>query len=73
MISVDAVFTKLDLNQSYHQIELHPDSRYITTNSSHLGLHRYKRLHFGLNAASEKFQQIMEQVLEGLDGVRKSI
>jgi len=67
------VFTKLDLNQSYHQIELHPDSRYITMFSSHLGLHRHKRLHFGLNAASEKFQQIMEQVLEGLDGVRKSI
>ena len=64
------VFTKLDLNQGYHQIELHPDSRYITTFSSHVGLHRYKRLNFGVNAASEKFQQIIEQVLEGLDGVR---
>jgi hypothetical protein len=47
------VFTKLDLNQGYHQVELHPDSRYITTFSSHLGLHRYKRLNFGVNAASE--------------------
>ena len=56
------VFTKLDLNQGYHQIELHPDS-------SHVGLHRYKRLNFGVNAASEKFQQIIEQVLEGLDGM----
>ena len=64
------VFTKLDLNQGYHQIELHPDSRYITTFSSHVRLHRYKRLNFGVNAASEKFQQIIEQVLEGLDGVR---
>lgn len=64
------VFTKLDLNQGYHQIELHPDSRYITTFSTHLGLHRYKRLNFGVNAASEKFQQIIEQVLEGLEGVR---
>ena len=25
------VFSKLDLNQAYHQIELHPESRYITT------------------------------------------
>lgn len=64
------VFTKLDLRQGYHQIELHPDSRYITTFSTHLGLHRYKRLNFGVNAASEKFQQIIEQVLEGLEGVR---
>ena len=64
------VFTKLDLTQGYHQVELDPDSRYITTFSSHLGLHRYKRLNFGVNAASEKFQQIIEQVLEGLEDVR---
>ena len=63
-------FSKLDLNQGYHQIELHPDSRYITTFSTHLGLHRYKRLNFGVNAASEKFQQILESVLKGLQGVR---
>ena len=64
------VFTKLDLRQGYHQIELHPESRYITTFSTHLGLHSYKRLNFGVNAASEKFQQIIEQVLEGLEGIR---
>ncbi len=33
------VFSKIDLRQGYHQIELHPDSRYITTFSSHLCLH----------------------------------
>ena len=26
------VFSKLDLNMAYHQVELHPDSRKITTN-----------------------------------------
>ena len=60
------VFSKLDLNQGYHQIELHPESWYITTFSTHLGLH----LKFGVNAASEKFQQIVEQTLTGLEGVR---
>ena len=25
------VFSKLDLNSAYHQLEIHPDSRYITT------------------------------------------
>ena len=64
------IFTKLDLEQGYHQIELHPSSRHITTFSTHLGLHRYKRLNFGVNAASEHFQHIIEVVLEGLKGVR---
>nr|XP_039269965.1 uncharacterized protein LOC120344719 [Styela clava] len=64
------VFSKLDLNQGYHQIELHPDSRYITTFSTHLGIHRHKRLNFGVNAATEKFQFIIEQVLQGLEGVK---
>ena len=36
------VFSKIDLNAGYHQIELHPDSRYITTFSTHTGLKRYK-------------------------------
>ena len=63
--------TTLDLNQGYHQVELHPDSRYITTFSTHLESDRYKHLHFGIvNAASEKFQQIIEQVLQGLYGVK---
>ena len=40
------VFSHLDLRSDYHQLELHPDSRYITTFSTHLGLRRYKRLIF---------------------------
>ena len=50
------VFSKLDLNQGYHQLLLHPDSRRITKFSTHAGLFRYKRLSFGINAAAEKFQ-----------------
>ena len=34
------VFSKLDLSQAYHQIELHPSSRYITTFATHRGLRR---------------------------------
>lgn len=45
------VFSKLDLVAGYHQVELHPDSRYITTFSTHIGLFRYKRLNFGINSA----------------------
>ena len=35
------VFSHLDLHSGYHQLELHPDSRYITTFSTHLGLRRF--------------------------------
>jgi len=38
--------------------------------SSHIGLHRYKRLNVCVNDTSETFQQIIEQVLHGLDGVK---
>lgn len=48
-------FSKLDLNQGYHQLELHPDSRYLTTFSTHVGLRRYKRLNFGISSAAEIF------------------
>jgi len=62
-------FAKMDMNMAFHQIELHPDSRDITTFAGPDGLYRYKRLIFGANMATEKFQQIMTQVLAGLPGV----
>ena len=46
-------FSKLDLSQAYHQLELEEQSRYITTFSTHLGLYRYKRLNYGTNAAAK--------------------
>lgn len=64
-----SVFSKLDMNQAYHQLELHPDSRYLTTFSSPIGLRRYKRLVFGVNCASEIFQHTLSQVLQGIPGV----
>ncbi|XP_062403787.1 uncharacterized protein K02A2.6-like [Sardina pilchardus] len=61
-------FTKVDLNMAYHQVELHPDSREITTFAAPGGLYRYKRLVFGVNMASEKFQQIISQVIKDCPG-----
>lgn len=63
------VFSKLDLKAGYHQLELHPDSRYITTFSTHLGLRRYKRLNFGISSAAEVFQNAIRQTLQGIRGV----
>lgn len=69
MLSGAKVFSKLDLNQGYNQLELDEDSRYITTFATHLGLYRYKRLFFGVNSASEIFQEAIRQALNGLQGV----
>jgi hypothetical protein len=63
-----AHFSKLDLNQGYHQLLLAPESRYITTFSTHIGLFRYKRLNFGISCAAEIFQNAISKVLNGIPG-----
>lgn len=63
-------FTKLDLNAGYHQLELHPDSRYIKIFTTHVGLWRYTCLNFGISSAAERFQNTIQQVLYGIPNVR---
>ena len=62
-------FTKLDLSQAYHQLELDEESKKYTTLNTHQGLIRYKRLMFGVNVAVTLFQREMENVLKDLPGV----
>ena len=62
------VFSKLDLNQGYNQLELAEESRYITTFATHLGLYRYKRRFFGINSDNEIFQEEISQALAGIKG-----
>ena len=64
------IFSKIDLTAGYHQLELAPESRPITTFSTHLGLFRYKRLNFGVNAAAEHFQHTIQSVLSGINGAK---
>ena len=63
-------FSKLDLSQAYHQLELSEESRNITTFSTQLGLFRYKRLNYGTNASAEIFQYTLQKALQGLNGVQ---
>jgi hypothetical protein len=64
------VFSKIDLNSRYHQLELAPENRYITTFSTHRGLRRYTRLNFGTSSAAEVFQDAIQQVPSGIEGAR---
>lgn len=63
------LFSKLDLKNSFHQLELNPDCRYITTFICSQGLFRYKRLMFGISCAPECFQKNLERVLLPCKGV----
>ncbi len=63
-------FSKIDLKQAYHQIELAPESRYITTFTTHEGLYMYKRLNYGTSSAAEIFQNILQRNLSDIRNVK---
>ena len=48
-------FSKIDLKQAYHQLELHKESCFITTFTTHEGLYQYKRVNYETNSAAEIF------------------
>ncbi|VDI32041.1 Hypothetical predicted protein [Mytilus galloprovincialis] len=64
------VYSKIDLRMGFHQVELEPESRNITTFTTHVGLFRYKRLMFGISCAPEMYQQCIKMALEGCVGQR---
>jgi hypothetical protein len=61
-------FSKLDLCQAYHQLELSPESRNIATFCTHLELFRYKRL----TALTQQLilQHTLQQILQDIKGIR---
>nr|CAI5849022.1 unnamed protein product [Callosobruchus analis] len=61
-------FSKLDIKNAFYQVELHPNSRYITTFMTSKGLYQYKRLMFGITCAPELFQKILERKIIHCDG-----
>ena len=58
------------MRSGYHQLELIPKGRYITTFSTRKGLYRYKRLLFGLSSAAEVFQHTIQTVLIGIPNIK---
>lgn len=62
------LFSRLDIKNAFHQIEISENSRHITTFISSKGLFRYKRLMFGISCAPEIFQKILERILAPCDG-----
>ena len=63
-----AVFSKLDLQSAFHQLELTPDSRSITTFQTETEIKRFTRLIFGVNSAQEELQNVLRQILRDIEG-----
>ena len=61
-------FSKIDLRQAYHQLEMEGDSKKYLTINTHMGLFQYNRLVFGITSAPTIWQRTIDQVLEGTSG-----
>ena len=68
-LSGGELFTKLDLSNAYQQLELTPDSVPYLVINTHEGLFAYRRLTYGVSTAPNVFQQVMDQILQGIPGV----
>lgn len=63
-------FTKLDASQDFWQLRLDESSTKYCTFNTPFGRYCYLRLPFGIKSAPEIFHRAMEQIIEGLEGVR---
>ncbi|XP_055634095.1 uncharacterized protein K02A2.6-like [Toxorhynchites rutilus septentrionalis] len=63
-----AVWSKLDIKDSFLQVSVDAESRDILTFITTKGLFRFKRLPFGLITAPEIFQKVIDEILCGCDG-----
>ena len=63
------VFSVLDAESGFHQVPLDIESRHYTNFTTPRGMYRFKRLPFGVACAPEIFQRVVDDILQGLDGV----
>ena len=68
-IAAGSVYSKLDCNSGYFQLELDEESRNMTTFITPFGRFRFKRLPYGISSGPEIFQKYMDEALSDIPGV----
>lgn len=63
------IFTHIDLSDAYFQVEMDEESKQLLVINTHRGLFRFNRLSQGVKPATGIFQQIVDAMLSGIDGV----
>lgn len=62
-------YRKFDCHKGFWQIKLAPESYKLTTFATPWGRYCFKRMPFGIKSAPEVYQQLMEDVMSGLENV----
>ncbi|XP_024942173.1 uncharacterized protein LOC107269153 [Cephus cinctus] len=68
-IAGSKVFSVLDADRALHQIKLSERSSYMMTIITPFGRYRYLRMPFGINSATEVFQDCFEEIFGNIEGV----
>ncbi|XP_049301295.1 uncharacterized protein K02A2.6-like [Anopheles funestus] len=63
------IFSQIDLSDAFLQVPIAEQSRQMLTINTHKGLYLYNRLPPGIKVAPGAFQQLMDQMLAGMEGV----
>ena len=67
------IFSKIDANSAFWQRKLSDKSKLLTTFITPWGRYCFERLPYGISIGSGRFQKVMEETLEGLEGVECQI
>ncbi|XP_055308875.1 uncharacterized protein K02A2.6-like [Sitodiplosis mosellana] len=63
------IFSHVDLSDAFLQIEVDEESEQLLVINTHVGLFQYNRLNFGTKPAPAIFQEAMDRMITGLQGV----